>query len=63
MSVRRFAEAAYVPGSRACDRCLTLYRVRGDRRLVPQGIARGHVDDLVDEDEEPYRVPTNYFGQ
>lgn len=63
--VIHWAEAAYVPGSRACDRCLTLYRVRdrgADRRLVPQGVARGHVDDLTDEDEEPYRVPAGYFG-
>ena len=62
----RWAEAGYVPGSRACDQCLVLYAVRGrgaDRRLVPQAPSDDHIDDAdetVDHDGL-YRVPDNYF--
>ncbi|MBE3602489.1 hypothetical protein IMX07_02490 [bacterium] len=62
----RWAEAGYVPGARACDRCLVLYAVRGrgaDRRLVPQTSSADHIDDAdetVDRDGL-YRVPDDYF--
>jgi hypothetical protein len=64
--VIRWAEAGFVPGSRACDRCLVLYAVRGrgaDRRLVPQASGDNHIDDADEtiDDNGLYRVPDDYF--
>ena len=59
-----WAEAAYVPGSRACDRCLVLFAVRGrgaDRRLVPQGHTDPGIIEDIGDDEAPYHVPDDYF--
>ena len=62
-----WAEAAYVPGTRACRSCLTMFAVRGKqetRRLVPQAINDdGIVADAPDEtaDEDLYHVPENLY--
>lgn len=57
-----WAEAGYVPGSRACRSCLALFAVRGEgseRRLHPQGhTPEGVIGDVGDGDEV-YRVPEN----
>lgn len=62
-----WAEGRYVPGTRACRRCLAMYAVRGigpDRRLVPQGVSEvGTIDDLElpAPVEQIYRVPADLY--
>jgi hypothetical protein len=59
-----WAEAAYVPGTRACRSCLAMYQVRGDgadRRLVPQGVTGSGVIGDVGPEDEVYYVPENLY--
>lgn len=58
-----WAEAAYVPGARACRNCLTLFSIRGrneNRQLVPQANHNGIVED-AENNEECYLVPQNLY--
>lgn len=59
-----WAEAGYVPGSRACRSCLTLFAVRGDgenRRLHPQGITDNGVIGDVGTNDPVHHVPENLY--
>lgn len=59
-----WAEAAYVPGTRACRRCLAMFAVRGnggDRRLVPQTVKDGIIRD-ADPGDEVERVSSDLYG-
>ena len=61
-----WAEAGYVPGTRACRSCLVLFRVHGsesNRRLVPQAITDDGIDDAPEDasDDDLYRVPEDLY--
>lgn len=59
-----WAEAGYVPGSRACRSCLTLFAVRGkklERRLHPQGITDEGIIGDISDDDEVYVVTPNLY--
>ena len=59
-----WAEAAYVPGTRACRTCLKMYQIRGSgeqRALVVQSVNNEGIIGDIEDGEEPYLVPKNLY--